>query len=162
MGNVDVNKLAEQVQLLSDIEAIKLLKYQYARGCEQAMMEGNNKPVLATLTQDAVWDGGDFGHYEGLDQLDQFFSGLNATFTFTWHFFTNPMIEVAGNTAKARWYMLAFYTQTEDGQDLIAITIEDDKYEKIDGKWLISEVLLIPGVMAPFKEGWSSLVMGQK
>ena len=75
MGKVDVNKLAEQVQLLTDIEAIKLLKYQYARGCEQAMMEGNNKPVLATLTPDAAWDGGDLGHYEGHDQLDQFFSG---------------------------------------------------------------------------------------
>lgn len=159
MGKTDSKTLAKQVQRLTDIEDIKVLKYQYARGCEKAMMEGIFEPILETLTPDAIWDGGAFGRYEGKEAIKQFFQGLNATYSFTWHFFTNPMIEVDGDKATARWYMLAYYTQTEDGQDLMAIAIEDDKYEKVDGKWLISEIVLVPGVVAPHKEGWGSVIM---
>jgi hypothetical protein len=59
---MDLADLERRVRALEDIEAIKQLKYRYADACDR----GYDANALADLfTEDAVWDGGLFGRYEG-------------------------------------------------------------------------------------------------
>ena len=58
--------LEERIQRLEDIEAIKQLKAEYCAYCD----DGYNPDGIANLyTEDAVWDGGPFGRYEGRDAI---------------------------------------------------------------------------------------------
>ena len=115
-------------------------------------------PLISLFTEDVIWDAGDFGKYEGKETLRAFFKEIPNSIKFTYHYFTNGIIKVEGDKADARWYILGLYTEA-DGKDTMLVGYEDDKYKKIDGKWLISEMKLVPGFYTPFKEGWSPMVM---
>ena len=63
---MDLADLERRVRALEDIEAIKQLKYRYADACDR----GYDADALADLfTEDAVWDGGLFGRYEGREAI---------------------------------------------------------------------------------------------
>ena len=160
-AETDVKELAEQIQVLQDIEAIKQLKYRYSEGCDVAVNEGKTEAFLEVFTPDILWDGGDFGKFKGVEEVRGFVAGMQAQLKFTYHFFTNPEVKVDGDHATARWHLLAIYTETE-GRDTMLAGIEDDEYEKVDGRWLISKLKLTTAFYAPFKEGWHELVMGRK
>lgn len=156
---MEINELARQIQVLQDIEAIRQLKSRYAEGCDLAVNEGKTEDFLRVFTPDILWDGGDFGRFKGLDELEGFVAQMQGMLKFTYHFFTNPVIEVDGDRATGHWYLLAVYTEA-DGRDTMLVGVEDDKYEKVDGKWLIAEMKLTTGFYAPFKEGWHEVVLG--
>jgi hypothetical protein len=156
---MDINELAEQIQVLQDIEAIKQLKYQYAEGCDLAVNEGKTGDFLGVFTPDVLWNGGDFGQFKGLDEVEGFIAQTRGMIKFTYHFFTNPMIKVDGDRATGHWHLLAVYTEA-DGRDTTLVGVEDDKYQKVNGKWLIAEMKLTTAFYAPFKEGWSKVVLG--
>lgn len=151
-------ELAEHIQVLQDIEAIKQLKYRYSEGCDLTVNEGNPEPLLRVFTPDAVWEA-EYGRYSGADELKIFADSMRSVFKFTYHFFTNPMITVDGCRASARWRVVAIYTETE-GRDTIFVGVEDDSYEKIDGKWLIAGIKVTTGFYSPLEEGWSKAVVG--
>jgi hypothetical protein len=156
---MDIKKLAEQIQVLQDIEAIKQLKYKYAEGCDRAINAGRTGDFLEVLAPDVIWDGGDFGKFKGLGEVEGFIAQMQGMIKFTYHFFSNPVIEVDGDRATGHWYLLALYTEA-DGRDTMLVGVEDDRYKKVDGKWLISELKLTTAFYTPFKEGWSKVVLG--
>ena len=57
--------LEQQVQRLTDIEAIKQMKSQY---CYYADHGYDPDGMVSLFVEDAIWDGGDFGRYEGVDE----------------------------------------------------------------------------------------------
>jgi ketosteroid isomerase-like protein len=154
-----IKELAEQIRALQDIEAIRQLKYKYAEGCDLAINKGKTEGFLEVFTPDVNWDGGDFGQFKGLDGIEAFIAQTQGMIKFTHHFFTNPVIKIDGDRATGHWYLLALYTET-DGRDTMLVGVEDDKYQKIDGSWLICELKLTTAFYAPFKEGWSKVVLG--
>jgi ketosteroid isomerase-like protein len=156
---MDVNELAQQVRILQDIEAIKQVKYQYSEGCDMAVNEGKSETFLEVFTPDILWDGGDFGQFKGVDEIKGFVAGMQGQLQFTYHFFTNPVIKVKGDHATGRWHLLAIYTEA-DGRDTMLAGIENDEYQKIDGRWLIKKLQLTTALYAPFKEGWHDVVQG--
>ena len=136
------------------------LKYKYAEGCDLAIKEKDPAQLISLFTPDLIYDGGDFGRYEGMDQFKVFCKAAPEQIKFTYHYFTNAMITVNGDHASARWYILAMYTES-DGRDTLLVGYEDDQYKKVNGQWLISNLKLVTGFYAPFNEGWSKLVMGK-
>ena len=151
-----VKELAEQIQVLQDIETIKQLKYEYSRGCDLNVNKRAPEAFLRLFKSDAVWQA-EYGCFSGLDELKVFADSMQKAFKFTYHFFTNPIIEVNGSHATGCWRLIAVYTET-DGQDTMLVGIEDDKYEKVKGKWLFKEITLTTGFYATLKEGWSKVV----
>ena len=156
---MDIKALAAKVQRLEDFEEIKQLKYKYSLGCDQAINIKDDSLLLTVFTPDIVWDGGDFGKVEGLEGMKALAQGMPEQIKFTYHYFTNPIIEIDGDTATGHWNLWGLYTWA-DGNDLILAGIEEDVYKKIDGVWLIDKLTVKTDFLAPFKEGWSKIVTG--
>ncbi len=75
---MNLEKLAGQVQTLEDVEAIKQLKARYCA----ATTEWDENAFVSCFTEDAVWDGGCFGHYEGQAAIRDFFRALPKILSF--------------------------------------------------------------------------------
>lgn len=158
---MDIRELADQVRVLQDLEAIKKLKYKYSMACDLGINEGKKDLLQEVFIQDILWDIGDFGRFENIQEVNEALKSIPEQMKFTYHFFTNPIIEVNGDDASGQWNLLALYTMAV-GQDMLLAGIETDQYKKIDGRWWISEVVLSPAFFVPFEEGWSQVVTGQE
>lgn len=152
--------LESRLKVLEDMEAIKKLKSDYAEGCDEVFCKSNVEPLLKTFTQDAVWDVGDFGRYVGKNDIKGCLNGIRDTFIYSVHYFVNPRIDIDGDRASGRWYLLALYTDV-NGQDFVLAGAEDDRYQKINGVWLISDMKLTTHFYAPLSEGWHKVTMGK-
>ena len=70
-----MDDLARTVAKLQAAEDIRHLKARYARVCDTGYTPSEMVPLF---TKDAVWDGGRFGRYEGIDAISAFFDGVSA------------------------------------------------------------------------------------
>jgi hypothetical protein len=96
---MDLADLERRVRALEDIEVIKQLKYRYADACDR----GYDADALADLfTEDAVWDGGLFGRYEGREAIRRFFEGVSSDIVFATHYMMNPIITVEDDQARGQ------------------------------------------------------------
>ena len=97
---MDLRDLERRIRALEDIEAIKQLKYRYADACDR----GYDADTLADLfTEDAIWDGGVFGRYDGQEAIRNYFRGVSSDIVFAMHYMMNPIIEVDGDEARGAW-----------------------------------------------------------
>ena len=144
--------LEERVQRLEDIEAIRRLKIRYARLCDaQYDPEG----LAALFTDDAVWDGGsDFGVYQGKQAIRAFFAGVSKQITFALHYMIGHAIDIApsGNEASGIWYLCV--PATMSGRAVWLAATYDDRYRKVGGQWLFSQVKVTVAFMTPYETGW--------
>ena len=106
--------LEQQVQRLTDIEAIKQMKSQY---CYYADHGYDPDGMVSLFVEDAIWDGGDFGRYEGVDEIREFFVGIKDEIVFAIHPVMNPIITIDGDTANARWWLIMWCTMMVDGEE---------------------------------------------
>ena len=93
---MNLEALAQRLQVLEDIEAIKKLKARYCAYCD----DNYDADGLASLfTEDAIWDGGEIlGRSEGREAIRAFFQGSSRRLTFAIHHVMNPIIDVDGDT----------------------------------------------------------------
>ena len=129
-----MDDLAHTVAKLQAAEDIRHLKARYARVCDTGYKPAGMLPLF---TQDAVWDGGRFGRYEGIDAICGFFDGVSADIVWALHYMIAPVIEV-DDDPKAVWLSGGYA----------------DRYRKEDGAWRFSEVLLDVQTIAPYEDGW--------
>jgi len=150
-----LEELEKRVEVLEDIEAIKRLKFRYARVCDSRFdPDFTTDRFVELFAEDAVWDAGEaFGRYQGKEEIGKLIEGIGDVMTFGVHYFALPYIEVEGNRACAQWYTLSMQTK-KDGQDVVLSGVEHDKYEKVNGQWLISEMKFEQFFFSPLKEGW--------
>lgn len=120
---------------LEDIHAIQRLKHEYCFAIDGGEYEA--WPGFFTDDGRFVRDNGDT--YEGHDELYAFASEeFDEIFDRTVHAVTNPVIDVAGDEATGRWYLLLFY-ETAAGDVGWTQATYDDQYRNVDGEWRISE-----------------------
>ena len=145
--------LQQRVQRLEDIEAIKVLKSRYAAFCD----DGYDPDGLAPLfTEDAVWDGGALGRFEGRDAIRKFFSGASRAVPFAIHHVTNPAIEVEGNRGTGFWYLWQPCVFAEGNQALWMAGPYRDRYRREDGRWLFERVEIKLRMLSPYEAGFAS------
>ena len=131
---------------LEDIEAIKILKARYGYYCDDSY---DPDGISSLFVEDGVWDGGQFGRYEGRNAIHDFFRDLaRDKIGFAMHLFMNPLIEVSGDTAKGHWYLLCPLTLHEGNQATWCAGRYFEEYVKVDGEWkhkllLSSRILLL-------------------
>jgi len=146
-----LEELEKRMQVLEDIEAIKKLKAFYAKACDAKY---DPDMMMEVFTEDAVWDGGkEFGVHRGRKEVYNFFKQVSDSLVFALHYFIAPDITVEGDKAHGRWYM--WQTATMNGNKAAWVAaFEDDKYEKINGRWWQKEMKLTLLFMTPYEEGW--------
>ncbi len=147
-----LEELAQRVQALEDIEAIKKLKARYCTAADT----GDKDLFLGCFSEDAVWDGGDsFGCYEGREAIRGLFESIPKIISFAVHYVMNPQIDVDGDRATGQWYLLEPCTMLEGGEQAVwGAASYNEEYVKEGGEWKISRLRLTPDFWSPFEEGW--------
>lgn len=141
----------ERLRELEDIEAIRKLKFTYARLVDEHDVDG----FVDLFTEDAVWDGREFGRHEGKAAIRAYIEQiLREKITWAIHLMTNPEIEVApsGTEATGRWYL--WEPATVGGQPLWMVGKYFERYRKVDGRWLFSHLELRFEFTTPYQSGW--------
>ncbi len=149
---MNLAELEKRVRVLEDIEAIRNLKARYAAYCD----DGYNADKIAELfTEDAVWESDTLGRYEGREAVREFFRGVSGTFSFAIHYYMNPHIEVNGDTAKARWYMIMPCIMADTNAAAWLAGIDEEEYVRVNSDWKFSRKSNSPLFHTSFDEGWA-------
>lgn len=141
---MSANLLLEQrIQRLEDIEAIKKLQATYGhyvnKGWNDKVMFC--KEVTAMFTEDATWESPAMGVLaRGRNEIAEMFEDMNASYEFFMHSFSNPIIDIDGDTAKAQWLLLL----GGNFEDTITLTYAsyDNDYVRTSQGWLIKAIRL--------------------
>ena len=145
--------LEQQVARLTAIEDIKQMKALYCHYCDI----GYDPEGIGNLfVEDGIWDGADFGRYEGRAAIKEFFSGISSDIVFAGHLVLNPIITVDGDTANGKWWLIMpCTTKLEGKREARWLAAEyDDDYVKQDGVWLNKHLRLDVKFFAPHLDGW--------
>lgn len=140
--------LEKTVQRLADIEDIKQLKARYASACDDDYNPVKLAPLFA---EDAIWDGGILGYGEGREGIREFFAAAKSLVPFAVHQVSNPLIEIAGDTATGQWFL--WQPMVFGDQALWLSAVYEDKYVRVDGQWLYQHLKLNIRMLTPFEEG---------
>ncbi len=101
--------LAARLTRLEDIEAIRQLKARYCEICDD---DHNTALITSIFTEDGTWEGKGIGKAEGHQEIRELFTTFQQAIKFSQHMVQNPIIEVDGNKATARWYFSACSSTT--------------------------------------------------
>jgi ketosteroid isomerase-like protein len=148
---VSGSDLERRVQTLEDIEAIKRLKHRYADACDRGYDADTLVPLFA---EDAVWDGGLFGRYEGREAIRAFFQGVSADIVFAMHYMMNPIIEVDGDRARGAWYLFQTSTFAAGNRPIWGAARYDEEYVREPDGWKFQRLQLVSSFWTPYDEGW--------
>ena len=157
--------LEERIASLEAIEAIKQMKAHYALCADAKYTEDHRrKPQeeidriawdqASVFTDDAVWDNGLFGRFEGRSAIWEF---LRATpWKLSVHMFMNPLIEIRGETATGSWVIWEVATLEKTDQAVFLSATLTDDYVHLDGRWYTRRVEMTNRFLTPFEEPWTA------
>ena len=140
--------LEQTVQRLADIEDIKQLKARYASACDDDYNPDKLAPLFA---EDAIWDGSILGYAETREGIREYFGAASSLVSFAVHQVSNPLIEIDGDRATGQWFL--WQPMVFQGQALWLSAVHEDKYLRVDGKWLYHHLKLNIRMLTPFEEG---------
>ena len=146
LGRLD--ELESRVRTLEDTDAIRNLKARYAELCDDNY---NPDGIAALFVEDAVWESGGLGRFEGREAIRGFFQGASEIFTFAIHYSLNAQIEVIGDTARARWYLFMPCTVSDGDQAMWRAGIDDEEYVRVDGQWMFKSKRSTGGIQHSFR-----------
>jgi bile-acid 7alpha-dehydratase len=122
---------------LVEIEAIKRLKYRYARCLDQKLWD----ELGGCLTEDAVaeYSAGKYRR-EGRDAIVAWISDAMGAETFlSSHRMHHPEIDLTGpGTARGTWALEDTVVETAFGITIQGAAFYEDEYRKVDGAWKIA------------------------
>ncbi len=150
---MDLEELANRVQVLEDIEAIKKLKARYCAYCD----DNYDADGLASLfTEEAIWDGGEvLGRNEGREAIRQFFQSSSRRLPFAIHHVMNPTIDVQGDTATGQWYLFQPCTLARGNRAAFLAARYNETYVRLDGEWKFQRMDITPSFFTPYDKGWA-------
>lgn len=162
---VEVWALKRRVDACESVLEIQAMKARYAelvdrrfsfgRVVEPATLAELAARIADLFTADGSWDGGPgIGLSVGRQAIARQLSVT--TFSFSRHFFTNPRIVVAGDTAEGKWDILSPCRRVT-GESYWMSGYEDDQYARVDGVWLHRSMKLTTVTMTPVSEGWTRI-----
>ena len=142
--------LEERVQRLEAQAAIRDLRYEYCYSVDDRDWNG----LVDLFTTDASLEYSGIGSFEGHDGVREFANEyVSETLEATTHAVTNGQIEVDGDTATGRWYVVAFTTQT-DGNCGIRWAEYREQYQRTKDGWRIASLQLQFHYSAVYDDGW--------
>lgn len=155
MTNTD---LAARIRRLEDIEALKQLKHRYCAACDD---DYDPERLAPLFTEDAVWDGGAMGCFEGRAAIRAFFEGASTLAPFAIHHVTNPVIEVEGDRAFGQWYLWEPIVFAQGDQALWMAGRYDDRYRREGDRWLFEKVAVDLRMLSPYEQGFAKVRLAE-
>jgi hypothetical protein len=145
---------AARLQRLEDIESIKQLKARYCVLCDDNY---NPQGIASLFTEDGVWDGGNLGKAEGHGAIVKFFERAPSAFSFAIHHVMNPIIEIDGDSAVGRWYLLQpLIRKSRAGEEAMWLAGRyEDEYVRVGGEWKFKRLKFITRLLAWYEKGWA-------
>ena len=146
--------LEQRLMRVESIEQIRAMKAHYCDLCD----DGYDADALGKLfTDDAVWDGGKLGYYEGIKNIHDFFVDMPNVMSFAIHNVTNSAVELSedSQSAVARWYLIQMATQREQNKAVWLTGRYVDQLVLEDGVWKFKHVSLSARFYSPYDQGWA-------
>lgn len=143
-----LSELEKKVQKLSDTEEIKALKGKYLRCLDTKDWDGIRETFAPGIKTD--YSDGKYS-FDNPDDIVAFLAKSMPSSVITQHQCHTPEIWFESDTvAWGYWYLQDYLIIPEHEMRLKGTAIYKDKYEKVDGKWLILET----GYTRVFEERW--------
>ena len=135
--------IEERIQLLEDVEEIRKLQATYGhygdKGWNDKSM--NCSRIGELFTEDATWECEFLGiSVKGREEIVQIFEDMDEAFEFYMHGFSNPIINIKQNRAKAKW--LLYLGGTSGERVNLTYGSYDNEYARSSGGWLIQAIRL--------------------
>lgn len=144
--------LEERVRAIEDVERIKELKARYAAACDNNY---DADAIAALFAEDAIWDGGALGKAEGREKIRRFFRRAPEIFPFAIHNVMNPEIEIEGDRATGRWYLLQPATRSDGNRAVWLAAVYNDEYVRVGERWMFKHLRVTSNFLTPYDEGWA-------
>jgi ketosteroid isomerase-like protein len=149
---IDIEQLAEQVEVLSARASIWELMSRYAR----ALDEEDDSELNAIYTEDATcetvpWSQGVVR--SGKESTVRVFKGYQKRFINRKRFITNEVIDITGRdtaTGWSNWLVL----HSNSGDSFVGWGSYDWGFRRVDGNWLISAMVIKVDCMTTLERGW--------
>ncbi len=154
MSKSGADTLLDRLQRLEDIEAIGRLRYRYCEYCDQGFMA---EEIAALFTPEGVWEAsGDYGRQVGRVAIAKFFKSVSVEIKFSVHSCTNPIIDIDGDKASARWRAVIPASIEVNGRLTPHWLFNNyaDSLQKIDGQWFFTHMRSTIARTASHSEGW--------
>ena len=123
----------------------------YARFCQQHY---DPDGLTELFTADAVGEGSGIGKYEGRQAIHAFWAGVSRIITFAVPHLTGHTIEFAPSGVEASGHWYNWEPVTVGGRAMFAAATHDDRYRKVNGRWLFSHLSVTVHFLTPYESGW--------
>ena len=117
---------------LEDKEAIRELLSSYCFHTDRKDADAR----LALFAEDAVWDAGKYGRFEGKRALREYMAKSASRDIKFRHLTVNEIITVEGDAASARSYVLVLKLEEGGAPTLFSTRFYEDRLVKTGGRWL--------------------------
>lgn len=146
--------LEARIARLEDRHAICELKYRYCNLCDDGYQAA---PLAELFLEDAVWDGGALGRFEGRAAIRRFFESCGTLVSFAVHQVTNPILEIDGDRATGLWLLWEPLVFAQGDRALWLGARYHDRYRRVGGAWRFAEVRLETRMLTPYDEGFAKV-----
>lgn len=132
----------DDARWLRDVEEIKMAKARYGDIVDHLPFTGKDgvEELCKLFTPDAQLDFMEmFGkHLDGHAGIREQFGFLASNRAWMWHAFSNPIVEIDGDTAKAQWLLYAMSTGRDDpkAQPRLSYGRYYDRYARTADGWI--------------------------
>ena len=148
----------DKLQWLVDIEEIKQLKARYAAACDDDYAADK---IAELFVDDAVWDGGMMGFAETREGIREFFANASNIVGFAVHGVSNPLIEVDGDRASGRWYLMQPMVLKGNDACYWYCAQYEDQYVRTDDGWKFRHVKIHARAFSPYDSGFGRELMSR-
>ena len=122
--------------VLEDVHEIQKIKARYADAVDggwAGVMPHDHDAVLALFVPHGRWDSGAFGGGTGHEGIREYMQTGAAIMPFAFHHISNPLIEVDGDHATAKWH--ALLAVSADDQAKLHVGVYDDRMVRTAKGW---------------------------
>jgi hypothetical protein len=162
--NLDVQT---RLRLLEDAEEIRWMKAYYAQVCDdkftddhksksQEAIDAAVRPMVERVfAEDASWGGSTTGEppIMGREAIVQRLR--SSLWTFAMHYFVNPVIDIDGDIAHARWMLWEPCTSQETGKAMWMSAVAEDDYVRTSPGWRLKRYVVRYKFLTPFERPWT-------
>jgi hypothetical protein len=143
--------IEERLQRFEDVEEIRRLKVRYAEVCDTGF---DADAIISLFTPDGVWDAGEFGRFMG-EGMRPYWRETAGVTRAAMHYIVNHVVDVDSNGTDATGSCYLLATADREGTAYWMAVKYEERYRKVEGRWLFAEMKLLPVFMTPFDETWA-------
>ncbi|MEH6389241.1 MULTISPECIES: nuclear transport factor 2 family protein [Pseudomonas] len=131
----DLQQMQAQLQRLTDLEAIRTLRYRYAYLANVVDGQLGDAEAFASLfCVDGVLDFG-MGQARGREEIASMLRAAAVDWQCAMHYMLNPVIDLQGDEAEGQVSGLFAFTTQARPQPVWFSNLYEDQYVRTDGDW---------------------------